>query len=303
MEPGRRALRRLAAAAQSWSSPVSVVLPPPPAPGEQAAIRATLLSLRNQPYQWWRAVACADPAQSGETPGTRGSADVTPARRPLGDPPPGGGSARPGEFVAAIAPRAPGDPPWAAGGRRALRARLTATSRTPTGTTSTAGAGATSAPGLRLVTGAAHGLRPRRGAWCSSAPTCWWPPGGGGAMTPPRRSMPSSCAHRATHGPRSTSPWWPSPDPWAPPTRRRLPAPTALEAWLRARDPGARVEAGRAPGITDVRFEPEEPADVDIVIPTRDRVELLRRCLRAWMSAPTAAGWSSSTTAAPSRRH
>jgi GT2 family glycosyltransferase len=64
-------------------------------------------------------------------------------------------------------------------------------------------------------------------------------------------------------------------DPAAPAADRR----SALEAWLPALDPGARVETGRERGITDVRFELRGPTDVAIVIPTRDRLDMLRRCL------------------------
>jgi GT2 family glycosyltransferase len=282
-EPDARALRRLAAAAQSWESHISVVLLLPSAPGEQAAIRATLLSLQAQPYPWWRAAAWADPDGSGpledariswtpRQPGAHWATPLLEAARP-----------EPGEFVAVIAPGCRVTRHGLVEVAEALRAAPDC-DLAYTDWDDMDGRGRRHHPHLaygwspELLMGrdqVGGGLVLQRaalleaaGGWSESdAPTEVYAEllRASAHLRDPRHlpvvalSRPAGSAHEAPA-----------------PVRRRC-----LEAWLRARDPGARVETGREPGVTDVRFDPGSLPEVAIVIPTRDRHELLRRCLES----------------------
>jgi GT2 family glycosyltransferase len=55
----------------------------------------------------------------------------------------------------------------------------------------------------------------------------------------------------------------------------------AIEEALKRRGAPARVENGRWPGWFDVRYSLEDTPTVSVIIPTRDRVDLLRRCIES----------------------
>ncbi len=53
-----------------------------------------------------------------------------------------------------------------------------------------------------------------------------------------------------------------------------------LRLWLETQEPGSRVGPGRLPGTVRVRLPlPSPPPVVSVIIPTRDRGELVRRCI------------------------
>ena len=282
-EPDVRALRRLAAAAESWASHTSVVLLLPSAPGEQAAVRATLLSLQAQPYSWWRAAAWADLDGSGplddarvnwtpRRPGAHWTTALLEAARPA-----------PGEFVAVIAP-----------GCRLTRHGLTevaeALRTAPDCDLAYTDWDELDGRGRRRHPHLAYGWSPELLLSCDRI---------GGGLVLQRAGLLEAAegwseadapaelyaellraSDQASH-PRHlpvvalSRPAGSAHEPPAPARQR------CLEAWLRPRAPRARVEIGREPGVTDVRFDPAPIPDVDIVIPTRDRHQLLDRCLES----------------------
>ena len=281
VEPGHRALRELADVARSWSSPVSMVFLIQPAPGNPGAMQTTLASLRNQPYQRWRAVAVADPAQSGETPGdTRVSHVSAQPGVHWSDALMAAAHPARGEYVGILSAGAQVTRHGLLTVARALR-RASDCDLAYTDWDQVDGRG------LRCTPHFGYGWSPELLMACDYI---------GGLVLQRLDLLMASGGWRGDDAPaevyaqllRATG-HARAPQHLAVVALSRpvgsdqgvslADRQTALEAWLPGRHPGARVEAGRAPGITDVRFELEEPADVDIVIPTRDRVELLRRCL------------------------
>ncbi len=279
-EPDGRGLRQLADEARSGRAPVSIVLLIPSQPGDEGAVRATLRSLQDQPYEWWRAAAYVDPG-AGATPAD-GRVTWTPRQPGVHWGPSLLDAARPerGEYVAVIAP-----------GSRVTRHGLLAVAealrKAPDCDLIYTDWDEIDAGGRRHTPHLVYGWSPelllgrdqmgglvlqrldlveRAGGWREGdapAETYAQLLRASEHVRDPRRlpavalSRPAGSAHEL-------------------PAASRRPC---LEAWVSSRYPGAQVETGREPGVTDVRFYPGPPQEVDIVIPTRDRHELLRRCL------------------------
>jgi GT2 family glycosyltransferase len=279
-EPDGRALRQLADEARSWSAPVSIVLLVPSRPGDEGAVRATLRSLQDQPYKWWRAAAYADPggrATLGDAritwtprqPGVHWGSSLLDAARPM-----------PGEYVAVTNP-----------GFRVTRHGLLAVAKAlrkaPDGDLMYTDWDEIDTRGRRASPHLAYGWSPELLMGCDQLGGLvlqrldlleragGWQEGDVPAELYAELLRASEHARDPRHLPvvaLSRPAGFAQTLPLA--SRRQC-----LEAWVSSRDPGARVEMGREPGVTDVRFDLGPPQDVDIVIPTRDRHELLRRCL------------------------
>jgi len=253
----------------------------PAAAGDPSAVRATLRSLLAQPYRRWRAAAIADTVANGETigdervsysatePGVHWSDVLLRAARPES-----------GDYVGLISPGAQVTPQGLLAVAAALRG-TPACDLVYTDWDEIDGRGGRCHPHLgygwspELLMGCDYirGLTLQRLDLLMAARG--WSDDDAPAEVYAQLLRAAELARDPQHiavvalsRPADSHPETPAAD------RRR-----ALEAWLPGLNPGARVETGREPGISDVRFQLGEPSDVEIVIPTRDRLDLLRRCL------------------------
>jgi len=283
VELGTSALRRLAEEARSWEAPVPLVFLIRCDAGGSELVRATLRSLREQPYPFWRAVVGASPESAGESradpriswvavdPGAGALAALLAAAAPRPDDvvavlPPGVRITRHGLLEVARALRA--DPgcdllytDWDeidGGGRRRLPHFAYGWS-----------------PELLLGCDHLRGLVLQRAELLTA--TGGWRAEDAPTQIYAQRLRATDRARRPTHLPvvALSRPADAEPDAGIDASRR------CVEAWLRARGARARVTIGREPGVTDVRWELTGAPEVDIVIPTRDRADLLRRCLES----------------------
>ncbi len=283
VEPGAPALRRLAGEARSWEAPVPLVFLVRCGTGGAERVGATLRSLREQPYPFWRAVVGTAPGMAAE--GRDDPRVSWVALDPGGDPWAallGAAAARPDDFVAVLQPgvRVTRHGPLEVA--RALRADP-GCDLLYTDWDEIDGGGRRRRPRFaygwspELLLGCDHlgGLVVQRAELLAA--TGGWRAGDAPVEIYAQQLRGADRARHPTHLPVVGLSRAADGAPGAETDARRR----CVEAWLRGRGTSSRVATGRQPGVTDVRFELTGTPEVDIVIPTRDRADLLRRCLES----------------------